>query len=330
MCDRKDSAVSAGRIAVIALGVLALRACGEQAPTYYQGYAEAEYVRVALPFAGSLERLHVRRGTQVKAGDALFALERENEAAARREAEERLHNAEAQLANLQKSRRPSEIEAVRAQLGQAEAALKLSQAQLRRSEQLVAQNFISKDRLDEARSAQERDRARVAQLTADLATSRLAARADEIKAAQAAVAAAQATLEQADWKLGQKSATAPVAGLVADTLYVKGEWVPAGSPVVSLLPPQNVNVRFFVPESALGTLRIGQHVKVGCDGCAAPMAASVAFISPQAEFTPPVIYSKENRAKLVFLIEARPAPEDAVKLHPGQPVEVMFEVSGKR
>ena len=307
---------------VTALGVLALAACREPAPPYYQGYAEAEYVRVALPFAGSLERLDARRGMQVKAGDALFTLERENEAAARQEAEERLRNAEAQLANLQKSRRPSEIEAVRAQLDQAAAALKLSQAQLKRSEQLVAQNFISKDKLDEARSAQERDRARVAQLTADLATSRLAAREDEIKAARAAVAAAQATLAQADWKLGQKSATAPAAGLVADTLYVNGEWVPAGSPVVNLLPPQNIRVRFFVPEPAIGALRVGQKVNVSCDGCAAPIAATIMFISPQAEYTPPVIYSKENRAKLVFLIEARPAPEDAVKLHAGQPVEV--------
>jgi HlyD family secretion protein len=314
---------------VAVLGVLALAACREQAPPYYQGYAEAEYVRVALPFAGSLERLDAQRGMQVKAGESLFVLERENEAAARREAEERLHSAEAQLANLQKSRRPSEIEAVRAQLDQAEAALKLSQAQLKRSEQLVAQNFISKDKLDEARSARERDRARVVQLAADLATSRLAAREDEIKAARAAVATAQATLEQADWKLGQKSATAPVAGLVADTLYVKGEWVPAGLPVVSLLPPQNIRVRFFVPEPALGTLRVGQTVAVSCDGCAAPIAAKVMFISPQAEYTPPVIYSKESRAKLVFLIEARAAPEDAVKLHPGQPVEVRVEVSGK-
>lgn len=318
----KNGAVRAGRSATAVLAALGLVACGEQAPPYYQGYVEAEYVRVAVPFAGSLERLHVQRGMQVKAGDALFALERENEEAARREAEERLHNAEAQLANLQKSRRPSEIEAVRAQLGQAEAALKLSQAQLKRLEQLVAQNFISRDRLDEARSAQERDRARVAQLTADLATSRLAAREDEIKAASAAVAAARATVEQADWKLGQKSATAPVAGLVADTFYVQGEWVAAGSPVVSLLPPQNVKVRFFVPEPALGTLRVGRNVIIGCDGCAAPMAASITFIASQAEFTPPVIYSKENRAKLVFLIEARASPEDAVKLHPGQPVEV--------
>ncbi len=310
------------RILISGSIALLLAACGEQAPSYYQGYAEAEYVRVALPFAGSLERLNVQRGMQVKAGDTLFALERENEAAARREAQERLKNAEAQLANLQKGKRPTEIEAIRAQLAQAETGLKLSEVQLKRTEQLVAQNFIAKEKLDEARAARDRDTAHVAQLKADLATAQLAARADEIKAARAAVAAAQATLAQADWRLEQKSAAAPVAGLVADTLYVKGEWVTAGSPVVSLLPPQNIKVRFFVPESVLGVLRIGYNVSLTCDSCAESITARITFIAPQAEFTPPVIYSKENRARLVFLIEARPSPDDALKLHPGQPVEV--------
>ena len=304
------------------LALLALAACSEPGPAPYQGYAEGEYVRVALPFAGSLELLQVQRGAQVQAGDSLFALERENEAAARREAAERLRTAQAQLANLQKGRRPTEIAAIRAQIEQAETALKLSRAQLERAEQLMARNFISGERLDEARTAYERDRAQLARLKADLATAQLAAREDEIRAARAAVAAAQAALEQADWKLAQKAATAPVAGLVADTFYVKGEWVAAGAPVVSLLPPQNIKMRFFVPEPQLGALRVGQEVSASCDGCAAPVAARISFISPQAEFTPPVIYSKDNRARLVFLVEARPAPQDAVRLHPGQPLEV--------
>lgn len=301
---------------------LLVAGCAEPRAPYYQGYAEAEYVRVALPFAGVLERLNVQRGMQVKAGEELFVLESENEAAMRREAEERLRNAEAQLANLRKARRPTEIAAVRAQIAQADAALELSEAQLKRTAQLVAQNFIAKEKYDEAQAARDRDRARVAQLKADLATAQLAARPDEIKAAEAAVAAAKATLEQAAWRLEQKSAAAPAAALVADTYFVKGEWVGAGAPVVSLLPPQNVKIRFFVPEAVLGALRVGQEMRVACDGCAADITARVSFIAPQAEFTPPVIYSRENRAKLVFLVEARPAPEDAVKLHPGQPVEV--------
>ena len=304
-----------------------LVACNDKPPSGFQGYAEGEYVRVASSFAGRLERLQVRRGDQVTTADPLFALESENEAAARREADQRLRAAQAQLANLQKGRRPTEIAAIEAQLDQARAALKLAQAQLKRSQELVAQNFISKERLDEARTANDSARGRVEQLQADLATARLAARQDEIRAAQAAVQAAEAVLAQAEWRLDQKSVRAPVTGLVSDTLFVKGEWVPAGSPVAVLLPPENIKVRFFVPETELGAIRVGQSVTRACDGCATALAAHIKFISPRAEFTPPVIYSRESRAKLVYLIEARTAPEEARKLHPGQPVDVRLGAS---
>lgn len=315
--------------AFVALSAV-LAACDGEGPRSFQGYAEGEYVRIAASFAGALQRLAVQRGMQVNAGDDLFVLEQENEAAARREAEERLKNAEAQLANLQKAKRAPELDAARAQLAQAEAAMKLSAAQLKRREQLVSQNFVSKESLDEVRSAYERDRQRVSELRAELATAQLpVARPDEIKAGEYAVEAAKAALAQAEWKLAQKSVKAPVAGLVQDTYYVSGEWVNANQPVVSLLPPQNIKVRFFVDERYLGTVRIGQKVSVNCDGCPAPVAAQISFISPQAEFTPPVIYSREERAKLVFLIEARPTLEDAPKLHPGQPMEVKFDVSSK-
>lgn len=304
------------------VAIAALGACGERANGTFQGYTEGEYARIAAPFAGTLQKLQVKRGDQVKAGDPLFTLEQENEASARREAEERLRNAEAQLANLRKSKRPPEIDAVRAQLDQTRANLKLSEVNLKRQEQLAAANFVSKERVDEARAGFERDQARVAELEAQLAASKLAARQDEIRAAEYNAAAARAALAQADWKLAQKTVRSPVAGLVNDTNYVPGEWVPAGSPVVSLLPPQNIKVRFFVSETALGALKAGQRVDVRCDGCSAIIPAQISFISPQAEYTPPVIYSRETRTKLVYLIEARPVPEDAARLHPGQPVEV--------
>jgi HlyD family secretion protein len=314
----------------VAFVLSVLAACTNEEPRSYQGYAEGEYVRVAAPFSGTLEVLAVARGDQVKAGDPLFTLEQENEAAARREAQQRLENAEAQLADLRKSKRPTEIEAVQAQLAQSEAAAQFSRSQLRRAEELVAQNFVSRDRVDEARATYDRDTQRVAELKAQLATARLAARPDEIKAAEHNVGAAKAALAQAEWKLDQKSVKASVAGLVQDTFFVRGEWVNANQPVVSLLPPQNIKARFFVPERTLGALRMGQKVTLVCDGCRGPVPAIVTFISPQAEYTPPVIYSRQERAKLVFLIEARPGPEDAIKLHPGQPVEVKFEVSGKQ
>jgi HlyD family secretion protein len=317
--------LAARRMLLGLAAALAVTSCSGPAPEVLQGYAEGEYVRVATPFAGQLQRLAVKRGDQVKSGDPLFALEQANEAAARREAADRLARAQAQLENLRKAKRPTEIEAVRAELDQAEAALKLAEANLKRQEELFRESFISRERLDDARTAVARDRARVAGMRAQLATANLPARADEIRAAEAEVAAARAALDQADWRLGQKAQRAPQDALVQDTLFVLGEWVPAGAPVVNLLPPGNIKVRFFVPEKQLGAVRIGQPVRMTCDGCGAPIPGAVSYVAPQAEFTPPVIYSRERREKLVFLAEARPAAADATRLHPGQPVEVTLE-----
>jgi HlyD family secretion protein len=300
-------------------------ACTHSETPAYQGYVEAEFVRVAAPFAGTLDRLLVKRGQTITVGTPLFALEKENEAAARRESQERLRAAEAQLADLKKGKRPVEVDVVRAQLAQAVAAAQLSTVQLKRDEELVRQGFISKERLDTTLTAQRRDSAHVAELSDQLKSAQLASREDQIRSQAAEVDAAHAALAQSDWRLKQKSVDAAKAGLVFDTIYAEGEWVPAGSPVVSLLPPGSVKVRFFVPETALGGLKPGQAVEVRCDGCKQPLAATITYISPQAEFTPPIIYSNETRAKLVFMIEARSTPEDALQLRPGQPVGVTLK-----
>ena len=309
----------AERIATLTI-VLLLSACGDADPGGYSGYVEGEYVRVASPFAGELTLLQVKRGDTVASGAPLFALEQDNEKAAREEAQARVRQAEAKLADLHKGKRPEELDSARAQLAQAQANLRLSSAELKRSQELLASGFISAAKLDEVRSAEQRDQARVNQLKADLAVARLAARPDEIAAASAEAKAARDALAQAEWRLQQKSQTATQPGLVADTLYQQGEWVPAGSPVVSMLPAQNVKVRFFVPETRVGALRVGQAIRIRCDGCAQPVEATLTFIAPEAEYTPPVIYSRENRAKLVFMVEARPRAEQAMSLHPGQPV----------
>jgi HlyD family secretion protein len=304
---------------------LLIAACSSTSTQQFQGYAEAEYVRIAVPFAGNLNLLAVRRGIEVKAGAPLFTLEQENEAQAKREAAERLRQAQARLDDLKKSKRPSEIAAIQAQLAQAEAALKLSETQFRRYEKLSTEGIVSREKLDEARTAYERDQAKVQELSAQAETARLSGRQDEIRAAAAEVEAARAALAQADWRLAQKAVKSPLDGLITETLFNQGEGVPAGSPVISLLPPQNIKVRFFVPETVVGALSTGQAVLVTCDGCKDRLTAKISYISPQAEYTPPVIYSKENRNKLVFLVEAFPSPEDAVKLHPGQPVDVQLK-----
>jgi HlyD family secretion protein len=310
------------RLAMLSGLCVVLAACGEAPPDYFPGYAEAEYVRLSAPLAGTLQKLYVARGERVDKDAPAFVLEQDSERAAREEAAFRLQRAQAQLANLKKGRRPDEIAAIEAQLAQAQAALQLSDASLTRQRKLVADKFASPASLDTARAAQQRDRAHADELRAQLRVARHGARPDEIAAAEKDLQAAAAQLAQADWRLAQKTQRMPAAGEVVDVLYREGEFVPAGSPVLNLLPPQNIKARFFVAEAALGRLRIGQPVTLRCDGCAAPVAARISYVASAPEYTAPLIYSRENRATLVFMIEARPTPQDAVRLHPGQPLEV--------
>ena len=287
-----------------------------------QGYVEGEYVYVASPFAGTLEKLTVQHGTQVKEGDPLYELENVPEKAARDEAERRLAQAKATLEDAKKGRRPTEIESLEAQLKQAQSVAALSEREVARQEKLASTGATSVDDVDRARSALEQNRHRVTQLTADLQTGQLGQRTDQIAAAEAEVRAREASLVRAQWELGQKQQSAPKAGLVTDTLYREGEWVGAGRPVVAILPPQNIKVRAFIPEPRISTVHAGDTVQVTVDGTDAPFTGKVSFISPEAEYTPPVIYSRESRSKLVFMIELTFDPQVAEKLHPGQPVDV--------
>jgi len=310
-------------LAVAVMSVLCIPVgCRRSGPERVQGYVEGEYVYVASPLAGALESLYVQRGTQVKAGDPLFALEGEPEKAAVDEAAQRLAQARATLEDLKKGKRPTEVEAVEAQLGQAKAALALSQEELARQEQLLSSGATTPQAVDHARASRDQDRQRVAQLEADLKTAQLGGRSDQVAAADANVRALEAALVKAQWNLSQKRQTAPQPGLVFDTLYRPGEWVAAGRPVVSLLPPENIKVRAFVPETRIAAIGPGDSVQVTVDGLPEPITGRVSFISPRAEYTPPVIYSRESREKLVFMIEISFDPETAARLHPGQPVDV--------
>ena len=303
---------------LIAFALLA--GCGNQPNDTWQGYIEGEYVLLASPYAGQLQKLHVRRGERIETGKPVFALEQESERAARLEAEQRMKASEARLENLGVAKRAPEIEALRAELKQAQVARQLAERNLAREEELVRSGATSRLRYDELRSAVERDRARVAEVEAQVRQAQLPVGRDaERQAAEGELEAAKAALTQAAWRLEQKSVAAPVAGLVHDTYFVEGEWVPAGRPVAALLPPGNVKVRFYVPEAALSSLALNEEMQVRCDGCPAAIVAKVSYISAQAEYTPPVLYSKESRTKLRFLVEAR---REGSSLRPGQPVDV--------
>lgn len=289
-----------------------------------QGYIEGEFLYLAAPLGGTLQTLSVQRGHWVKSDDSLFALDPEPEATAGREAEEHLRAVQARLTDLQKGQRPTEINAIEARQAKAKTDLELAKIEQARYEKLYRQKMIQEEALDTARANTQRSEAALQDIMAQLQTAKLPAREDTIAAAAAEVANAQATLEKAQWWVTQKQINAPQAGQIVDTFYYEGEWVAANTPVLSLLPPERVKVRFFVPETLLGGLKVGQRVYLKCDSCAKDLVATLSYISTQAEYTPPVIYSRENRAKLVYLVEARPSSQDAVNLHPGQPVEVQL------
>ena len=301
-----------------------LGGCGRQESNRVQGYVEGEFVYVASPLAGILEKLYVQRGNQVSAGHLLFDLDNTPEKAARDEAQRRLAQAQANLQDAIKARRPSEIESIEAQLKQARAALGFSEIEFERQKKLLESGAVSNQAYHCARSTRDQDKERVAQLEADLETANLGSRTDQIKAAEENVRAQEGNVGQGRVTLSQKRQSAPQAGVIFDTLFREGERVAAGRPVVALLPPENIKVRAFVPETQIGSIHYGDSVRVTVDGVKEPFIGKVTFISPRAEFTPPVIYSREARSKLVFMIEARFDPAVSKNLHPGQPVDVQF------
>lgn len=305
-----------------ALAVIALAACTRPAPTGWQGYLEGEFVYVAAPLAGRLDSLAVAKGTRVAADAPLFTLERTGELAAQRQSADQLRAAQARLADLRKGSRPSELAAVESRLAQARTAAELSKRELTRQENLFKTNVIAAADIDRARLTHERNTRAIDELTAQLATAGLGARTDAIAAAEADVSAAAAAKERADWSVAQKSQSAPRAALVYDTLYREGEFVPAGLPIVALLPPENLKVRFYVSEADFAALKAGDTVRVAITG-RPPLAARVNYLSPKPEYTPPILYNRENRAKLVYLVEAVFTDVAAARdLHPGQPVDV--------
>jgi len=294
-----------------------------QAPSGWQGYADADYVKVAPVSAGQLTAVFVARGDEVATGAPLFEQDSTHETAARDQAARQVAQAKQQLANLQTGGKPTEIEQATANLADAQATLNRARIDLERDEQLHQARVVSAQQLNQRRSDYQSAKAKVEAATAALAQARAPlGRTPEIAAQLAAVEAAEAALAMAEWRLEQRRVAAPIGGRVADVLARPGETMAAGAPVVSLLPPHNIFVRFFVPEAALASLHRGDPVSFVCDGCPADLAGTISFISPQAEYTPPLIYSESTKAKLVYRVEARPVAEQAALLNPGQPIEV--------
>lgn len=308
-------------LSLVVAGLLA--ACGQSVGSGWSGYAEGDYVHIAAPIAGRLDQLAVRAGDTVKQGAALFALDAQAEQAAVDEAQARLQASDAQAQNSAKGRRPEELAVIRAQVEQARAQAVLARSAWQRQKELVERGFVSASQLDSAAATLRQADAKLSELERSLQVATLPARSDERTAAQAQAESARQVLRQAQWRLAQKQQTAPADAQVAELYFHPGEYVGAGQPVLSLLPPGSVKARFYVPEAELAQIALGQAVRLSCDGCGEPVSARISRIATAPEFTPPVIYSNAQRARLVYLVEARPEPAAAAaRLRPGQPLDV--------
>ncbi len=299
---------------------LALAAGGDEPPPAWQGYVEGEFLFLGPEETGRVTALLVEKGDEVTGGAPLFAVDDSLERAQRDEAAASLATQQAAIARLEAaSQRPEEIAVLRAEEEAALAALALSQSEYDRQAALQARGNSSVAALDAARSARDRDRARLEEVRSRIAVALLPAHELDIAAARERVKAAEAGLALAEARLARRAVEAPADALVQEIYRRPGEVAPAGQPVVALLPPAGLKLRFYVPQAALPSLTPGDGVTVTCDGCQ-PQQARIVFIAPEAEYTPPVIYSLQERQKLVFLVEALPEAPEALRV--GQPVEV--------
>lgn len=292
------------------------------------GYVEGEYVLMAPIDQARIEKLNVQRGERVTAGSLVAELESEDADYAVSQARATLGQAESQLANLQEGRRPEEIAVVQANLISAQAQAEEAQRSFQRAEDLKKRGIASQSDYDKAKTSVDLTNAAVQQANANLAVAQLPARKQEIAAAKETVKQAQAALELAEFRLTRRSLKAPADGTVEDIIRRVGEVSGPSQPVLSILPDGAVKLRLYVPEKYLSQIESGSVLEVHCDGCSNKDKARVTYISSGPEFTPPVIYSLDNRQKLVYLVEAKPEPgSDALK--PGQVIDVSLEGSGQ-
>lgn len=286
----------------------------------WNGYVEVDYVYVAAPSPGPIAALTAEEGQVVAAGEVLFVLDSRQQEALLRAAEARVEAARANAENLATGSRDAEIDVIRANLAKGEADLALARTQSERSDKLVAENLVPQAKADQDRAALKSAEAQVAQLVAQLRVAELPARDPQRLAAEATLVAAEADADKARADLADRTVTAPTGGMVERVYFDSGEIAAAGTPVVALRPVDALKVKFYIAEADRSAFRVGQQVRIACDGCPEGLTAAVSFFASDPQFTPPVIYSREERQRLTFLAEATLA--DGAAIQPGQPVTV--------
>ncbi|WP_425053614.1 HlyD family secretion protein [Psychromarinibacter sp. S121] len=293
------------------------------APPLATGYVEGEFVLVAPVATARIEEIGLRRGDPVSAGDVLVRLEQQDAAIALAEAEAALEAAKARLANLGEGKRTEELEVIEANLASARAQAAEIAKEAARVKSLVDRGVSPIAQYDEVQTRLDVANAHVVEVEANLAVARLPARDYEIAAAEAEVAQTRASVEAARWQLDRRTVYAASDGRIHEVLRRVGEIAGPQAPVLTMLPEGAVFLRLYMPETAISGIDIGTELRVNCDGCSDDARATVSYIADEPEFTPPVIYSLENRQKLVYMVEAQPSG-DTTRLKPGQIVDVVL------
>lgn len=291
----------------------------------YQGYVEGEYTYLAPVYTGRLQRLYVARGQRVTQGQRLFDLETQPELDQYKRSQAELASQQAKLKDYLSGQRSTVLGGIIAQREQAQADLELATNNFNRNKILYQKGVIPRSTYDDSLAQLKANQQRVAQFEQNLREAEQGERQFRIVEQSNEVKANEASTNQAKWQLTQKSMVAPDEGLIFNTYYTQGELIPANQAVLALLSPKNVYVVFFIPEPLRATLQLGDVMIFTCDGCRTNYKAVINYISPQAEYTPPVIYSRESRSKLVYRVQAALTPEVANVVHPGQPVEIRPE-----
>jgi HlyD family secretion protein len=307
-------------VAAVALAGFLLFGRGSREGETLSGYVEGEALYPAAPLSGRLVQVNVQRGDAVAAGAALFVIDPAQGEAAREQAAADVAAAKALAADARRGQRPAELGVIEAQLASARAQLNEAEKSLARVRPLTEAGAASKASLDEAVAARDTARANVRAIEKQLQVAKIGARQDQREAAEERVRQAEAGLAAAAARLSDLSPSAPSAGRVEDVFFQEGEWVPANQPVLAVIPQDRVRLRFFAPQTEVARYAVGTEVRFTCDGCERDLVATISYVSPRPEFTPPVIYSREARDRMVFMIEARPAKAEG--LVPGLPVDV--------
>jgi HlyD family secretion protein len=311
---------------VIALAVAAFLLRGQILPmapgqNAWLGAIDARMTLVGPLAAGRITEVKVSKGADVKAGDILFTLDDAMARSQVAQAQAVVTTAELTLKDLQSGKRPDELAVYDEQLAEAKANFTLAQDNYLRADSLNNRGIAAQAQFDAAKNAVDITQSRIAQIEATKKASDLPGRDAAIAAAQSRVAESQAALDQAQTHLADLSVVSPVAARVDDVFFDAGEVVAAGQPVVSLLAPDALVLRFYVPEAARVKLSPGTEVHFHCDSCAADLSATVSHIFAAPEYTPPVIYSESARGKLVYQVEAK-IKGTHPEFQPGLPVQV--------